>query len=506
MKIMIVDDEEKIRLGLSKLIVKASPAYEIVGACASGAECLEALRVHKPDLVITDIKMPGMSGLELAKMINQLYTDIKCVILSGFGEFEYARKAIASGVSAYLLKPVDKQELYDLLAKLHRDMPNVYQPIALSGKEDDHLKSRLLGKKTTEADAADIPQLAGMANHSAYCIVVIVSDAVVPRKAFRHWLQPGKESVVARLEMVEMDERTIAFIAIFDSQAESSIQAIQSHLSYILASEHAFRASVGISRLHRSAQELAEGYRESLDAIEINFYRSDKSPLSLASHSQFGSLHRVEAYRKRVLESMEILDVPGVELHLREMLREISVVKLRMNHLIELVETLFYALHKEAGKRQDTCNQNVVELDWGIVVKNCFNFGEAKSLIENRLIEGLGRLLNERNTQGGGTVYQIKKIIELEYADMLDLNSLAKRVFLTPSYLSKLFRQEAGTTIIEYIISVRMNKAKELLLNQMQLKTYQVGELVGYRDPAYFNKQFKKVVGLTPKEFRDIVS
>lgn len=103
-------------------------------------------------------------------------------------------------------------------------------------------------------------------------------------------------------------------------------------------------------------------------------------------------------------------------------------------------------------------------------------------------------------------IYQIKKIIELEYADSLDLNSLSKRVFLTPSYLSKLFKLETGTTVIEYMISVRMNKAKQLLKEQTQLKTYQVGEMVGYKDPAYFNKQFKKVVGLTPKEYKDVVS
>ncbi|UKS26784.1 response regulator [Paenibacillus sp. HWE-109] len=505
MRIMIVDDEEKIRLGLSKLIVKASADYEIIGVYASGAECLEALRDNQPDVVVTDIKMPGMSGLELAKTIHQFYLHIKCVILSGFGEFEYARTAIAAGVSAYLLKPVDKQELYELLAKLQRENTNSQQA-AVPVQEDHLLKNRLLGKIVIQADTTSTQQLAWITELSSYCVAVIVTDTVVPRTAFRHWLQLNQPNRIASLELVEMDERTLAMIAVFAVQEEAALHALENHISYILAIEHAFQASVGISCIHSHVEELAEAYRESLDAIEINFYSTERCPLSRAAHSQFGTLHRVESYRKRVLESMEILDVAGMELHLREMLREIGAVKIRMNHLIELVETLFYALHKEAGKRPETANQGAAQWDWGNALKQCFTFGEAKSLIETSLVEGLSLLLNERNVQGAGTIYQIKKIIELEYADSLDLNSLAKRVFLTPSYLSKLFRQETGTTIIEYIISVRMNKAKELLINQMQLKTYQVGELVGYRDPAYFNKQFKKVVGLTPKEFRDVVS
>ncbi|MEW9702070.1 response regulator [Paenibacillus sp. SI8] len=504
MRIMIVDDEEKIRLGLSKLIEKASRHYEIIGIYANAADCLEALGSQKPDVVITDIKMPGMTGLELAKVIKQRYEDIKCVILSGFGEFEYARAAIASGVAAYLLKPVDKQELYTLLEELQASLPSEKATSGPITRDPVAIKNLLMGKVDKQAGAAAVcEQHPDFAYAAAYAVIVLVTDTGMPRTAFRNWL---KGSGVQQLEMIELDARSTALIAAFDEREESSVHVLEGQLIHILALERTFHASVGISRLLSQVQDWTDGYREAQEAIEYNFYSLERSPLSLAEHVQFGTLHKVESYRKRVLESMEIFDVPGVERHLREMFREIALIKIRIHHLVELVETLFYALNKEAGKRQENVSQNVFSIDWGAELKKCFTFTEAKALIELRLIEGLVLLMTGRSNQGNTMIYQIKKIIEQEYAESLDLNSLAKRVFLTPSYLSKLFKQETDTTVIEYIISVRMNKAKELLKDHLHLKTYQVGELVGYKDPAYFNKQFKKVVGLTPKEYRDIVS
>ena len=106
---------------------------------------------------------------------------------------------------------------------------------------------------------------------------------------------------------------------------------------------------------------------------------------------------------------------------------------------------------------------------------------------------------------GSRTVLAVKKIIETEYRHELSLHQIAEKVFLTASYLSKLFKHETGGTITEYMTMVRINKAKELLKNNRNLKTYEVGEFVGYTDSSYFNKLFKKEVGVTPKEYRDHV-
>ncbi|OCT10531.1 hypothetical protein A8709_12090 [Paenibacillus pectinilyticus] len=506
MKIMIVDDEEKIRLGLSKLIIKASPQYEIIGIYASGAECLEGLKQLKPDVVITDIKMSGMTGLELAKTIKHLYIDTKCVILSGYGEFEYARSAISSGVSGYLLKPVDKQELYQLLAQLAVDLPHKELLEDHADLAELPIQDILLGKMEKLTLGFKLAEyIPSYAEVSTCMLVLIRTDIAVPIATFQRWLNAVGSPTVIPVGAVEIDERTRVMILGYTAYREEHVQTLRKQLD-VFETERSFRTSVGISKLSSSFNTWAEGYREALQAIEFNFYSLDRAPRTVSGQVRFGTLHRVEPFRKRVLEGIEILDMAAMETHVKEMLQEIAIVKIRMHHLFELVETLFYALKKEAGKRQERADLGPFSLDWAADLKACFTFGEACSLIQHRLIEGLSYLMTEKSSQGHVLIYQIKKIIELEYAESLDLNSLSKRVFLTPSYLSKLFKLETGTTVIEYIISVRMNKAKELLKEHIQLKTYQVGEMVGYKDPAYFNKQFKKVVGLTPKEYKDVVS
>lgn len=506
MRIMIVDDEEKIRLGLSKLIVKASSQYEIIGIYASGAECLEGLKQHKPDVVITDIKMSGMTGLELAKTIRQLYIDTKCVILSGYGEFEYARSAISSGVSGYLLKPVDKQELYQLLMQLAMELPNKMLQEDPADHAELPIHDILLGKMDKLTKGFNLSQYdPSYAEISACLLVLIRTDISVPMTTIKKRLQAATNMAVIQVGAVEIDERNCVILLGYSAYEEADIPALLKQLKSF-EQERSFRISIGISKLSSNLDAWEEGYREALQVLEYNFYSLERAPCTVAGQVRFGTLHRVEPYRKRVLEDIEILDIPAMEIHVKEILQEIAVVKIRRHHLFELIETLFYALKKEAGKRQEKADLGPLSEDWVAELKACFTYVEASVLIGHRLLEGLSYLMIEKSSQGHVLIYQIKKIIELEYADSLDLNSLSKRVFLTPSYLSKLFKLETGTTVIEYIISVRMNKAKELLKEQTQLKTYQVGEMVGYKDPAYFNKQFKKVVGLTPKEFKDVVS
>src|SRR5665647_121693 len=130
LKIIIVDDEEKIRLGLAKLIEKASPHYQIVGLFADAYQVIEAIQKLQADIMFTDIMMPGMSGLDLIEQIHKHAPNLECIILSGYGEFNYARKALQFGVASYLLKPVDKIELYETLKKM--------ESIVIEKREDRH--------------------------------------------------------------------------------------------------------------------------------------------------------------------------------------------------------------------------------------------------------------------------------------------------------------------------------------------------------------------------------
>lgn len=134
----------------------------------------------------------------------------------------------------------------------------------------------------------------------------------------------------------------------------------------------------------------------------------------------------------------------------------------------------------------------------------CLKFAEYRQLLIGIVGRTLQRIREKRLAQGGKSVEVVKRWIEEHYSEQAELSNLAGMVYLTPTYLSKLFKQETGMTITDYLIEIRIKRAKQLLADSSNLKIHEVGHEVGYPDPAYFNKLFKRMVGVTPNEYKRI--
>ncbi|MCZ8517892.1 MULTISPECIES: response regulator transcription factor [Paenibacillus] len=499
LRIMIADDEERIRLGLEKIITKESAEYEVVGSYASGTELLADLPGKDVDVIITDIQMPGMDGLELIGKLRDQRPGVQCVIVSGYSEFEYARKALQFRVTEYLLKPVNKQELFELLRRLHGETEK--RRSEGQARRTDWIRERLEGREPDPTE--EMPELTR--GGEAACIVIRGEEPIDPG-ALRKWA--SGVTGAAFLEVVPVSPHLVCLL--FSAGPHANPQGT-ADLGRLLV--HSCTAgqkgclSVGMGPAVQEPREWNEAYQEALRASHYAMYGSGRvlsaSVEEIPVISVQGQFAKVE---KDLRPYLDVLDTAGICEALQGLLLRLAELRPEKRQVLELFEGTLFLLRQEIPELAEVIDSDYDgSLKWESLVYDAMRF-EQIAAQWSWIMSDLLRVSGERRgSQENRVIGQVKKILMEDFQRDIDLSALAAQVFLTPNYLSKLFKSETGQTLTEFLIGIRIQKAKELLKERTELKTYEIGERVGYPDPAYFNKIFKKTVGFTPKEYRDTV-
>jgi len=500
LRIAIVDDEERIRLGLAKLIQQAGEAYEVIGLYSSGQELLDALSESQIDLIITDIKMPQMNGLQLIEKVQQRKPKIKFAIVSGFNDFAFARQALRNGVEDYLLKPVDQNELFQLLqqVKTHVELERYRKTVAV----DEHIRLLLrndieqLPSHMIQEANRELSQTPLLKDHYAVMILHEEQEVSAERveKLISGW---AREFRILSWE----PRQTVIVIAIGSSDHADTAKELGMTLLQKLPAFS--KARLGISAINQSALKLRETYRSALGALEAAWYESGTRAFADASHASKRTEEGLQLQRyldKELSPALHLLDFERVDAILQSWKQDVLKHQLPWFFLRESCSSILAKLRDERRARSLASSDSEEEAERWIPSR----FLDWQSFAAEFLAavnEQLQQLKDEGKTNR--VVETVKTYIDKHYKEELELNRLAETVFLTPSYLSKLFKTETGETITDYIISVRIEHAKDQLSKDNGMKTYEIGERVGYPDPAYFNKVFKKIVGMTPKEYRE---
>lgn len=487
MKIAVVDDEERIRGGLAKLIEQAGERYEVAAACSGAADLFEKIEAGiLPELVITDIKMPGMSGLELIDKLRREFPGIKCAVISGFDDFAFAKQAMRYGVEDYLLKPVDPQELSEMLARMHAAIEEEAERSAA----DFEKRLRLLLVPDEEAVPGQFREEAAkeLQDHplfrEAYAVVRVRTEPAAPLKELH-----GALDVVGRpWTALEFGGGTTVIVSIrltdhYDTIREQG-QTLMQRMSVLR------HVRVGASEPFRGPIWLPKAAEQAEAALHRAWFEPGRHAFADFLHLEKAaepSVHPFVLFDRASRAALSISDWDGVHEALVGWWGEWMRAYPSWEDLREGCEGVFALLgEKEAFDPRRYADRQACAAAFFAAVHEKFR-----------------RLREQR--QESRVVETVKAYIAKRYAEEIELCKIAEAVFLTPSYLSKLFKTETGETITDYLIFVRMERAKALLRERPSLKTYEVGELVGYTDPAYFNKAFKKATGSTPKEFRDRV-
>ena len=494
LRIVIVDDEVLIREGLARMISKESHEFQIVGTFPDGRQVLDELPGLQFDAVITDIRMPQIDGLELIKSLKQSHPQIRSILMSGFVEFNYAREAIRSSAVDYLLKPIDKEQLFELLHRLNDErMLRLHKE---AGQRSGLLLSLL------HMDVPSSMLMNGLTLPQPYFTIFVLKGSgpeAVCKCTDSLWQE--KESLFDNIEVHEGLQALIWY-----SEYALSSDALKEIASHIMGDQTDRNLHVGTSRSYNDPSKLREAYLEAKQACDAGIYSPEAlhyAHINEIRKPDIVSTALFSAFNDSLIHELQILNVTGVMDCIHRIFLELRSQQAFPDQILQVCHHMEETASKEIQGFEASYNKSTrARLEEHI--HSSLSFKEIESLFTAVFSAALNEIRSNRLEMSGTAVETVKRWISANYNQHAELNHLANMVFLTPSYLSKLFKQETGMTLTDYIIEIRIRKAKQLLKNSPDLKVHEIGSEVGYPDPAYFNKLFKRIVGVTPNEYKRI--
>lgn len=530
-KVFLVEDEVIIRSGVKKSINWEQEGYEFVGEASDGELAYPMILKEKPDILITDIRMPFMDGLELSRLVKKELPDIKILILSGYDEFEYAKKAIKIGVTEYLLKPISAAKLTEVLNAVaetirqeneEKNLLETYFAEMRENTERDKMRlfEKLLMGDLSMGEILEAGERFGMnLGASCYKIVLFKILANLENHVYAEQMVDACSSVEQAASMMEgvyVFQRGVegwAFLltAQDEKSMEESAKILYQNLKQAMKNYTQLEYFGGIGSTVPRIRSLKQSFREADRAFAARFVEEANQIIS-----------QKEFEKSQMEEGLKMQGVVQIGKS-REMLQKFLSNGTREE--VKAFSDAYISRIEEENIRSTMVRQYFV-IDVCIVILSfCERISSANRLQEEaeelqkmmQKIHSLSeikkyvvRLLNEaielRDAESGrrysDLIAAAKKEIENHYmTEEISLNTVAISVGMSPSYFSSIFSKEAGKTFVEYLTEVRIEKAKEFLMCS-SMKTSEIGYEVGYKDPHYFSYIFKKVQGCSPKEYR----
>lgn len=530
-KVFLVEDEVIIRSGVKKSINWEQEGYEFVGEASDGELAYPMILKEKPDILITDIRMPFMDGLELSRLVKKELPDIKILILSGYDEFEYAKKAIKIGVTEYLLKPISAAKLTEVLNAVaetirqeneEKNLLETYFAEMRENTERDKMRlfEKLLMGDLSMGEILEAGERFGMnLGASCYKIVLFKILANLENHVYAEQMVDACSSVEQAASMMEgvyVFQRGVegwAFLltAQDEKSMEESAKILYQNLKQAMKNYTQLEYFGGIGSTVPRIRSLKQSFREADRAFAARFVEEANQIIS-----------QKEFEKSQMEEGLKMQGVVQIGKS-REMLQKFLSNGTREE--VKAFSDAYISRIEEENIRSTMVRQYVV-IDVCIVILSfCERISSANRLQEEaeelqkmmQKIHSLSeikkyvvRLLNEaielRDAESGrrysDLIAAAKKEIENHYmTEEISLNTVAISVGMSPSYFSSIFSKEAGKTFVQYLTEVRIEKAKEFLMCS-SMKTSEIGYEVGYKDPHYFSYIFKKVQGCSPKEYR----
>lgn len=534
-KVFLVEDEMVIRRGIKNSIDWEKEGYIFCGEASDGELAYPMIIKEKPDILITDIRMPFMDGLELCKLVKKELPNIKILILSGYDEFDYAKEAIRLGVTEYLLKPISSGKLLEALngvsesirrEKEDKDRVRKYMEEMRENTEHEKQKffEQMIAGNLSMADALETGEKYEM-NLSARMYNLLLFRFTLGEENRKSGELLGEaeyaiEKLTERLEYVFEFQRGVegwAFLLMADNEEQMSerVKELSKDLEEIMKNYSTIAYFGGIGQPVARLRELEESFREAERALAARFTMELNQIISVEDIrmaqnvdtlddieiTSFGEIEKTRTMLEKFLNNGAEDEIDEfVDVYINELSEEnLKSVLMRQYIIMDAYIVMMSFCEKFEGIEGEMQAQSEE-------LKNSMKTIQTLEEIKNYIRMLLKKIIGVRDTISGrrySDIIEIAKdqIRKTYMSDEISLNTIAAEVGMSPSYFSSIFSKEMGKTFVEYLTEIRMDRAKELLMCS-SMKTSEIGYEVGYKDPHYFSYIFKKTQNCTPKEFR----
>ena len=511
-KVMIVDDEILIRETIRRCVDWKKEGFIYCGDASDGEMALPLLEEQKPDILITDIKMPFMDGLELAAVVNKQMPNVKVIVMSGHDEFRFAQAAIRLGVEDYCLKPVSSSELVELLHKVSRKIDEEQQSKRNQGMTKEKLLSDLCGGLIAAAEAIEFAEKLSLSISARYYRVAVLDvrarndagalsdeELLAIQAGIDRWNVPAAEGftfVRGRTELVRIFKSNLA------ASLSDSIEPIGARIRSELEEQYGCVITVGIGSLQERMQGIHFSYLEATeDQYITRLTRQNKISLKEAT---FREKMDILLDRAKFLDFLKIGTLAQRESFVREFAGDLKRIDWRSSsygfYLLNDLTLEAFRVAKQWFRSPEDPADKIERMQQSL--RRAASWEDCLDYL-NALLLQLWQWREECSDKYGEVIDKVKAYIQEQFSnDQLSLKEIAAHVRISPSHLSKIFSQERGQTLTEYLTQVRIRRAMELLKSTPN-KMLEIASDVGYGDPHYFSNLFKKLTGMTPKEYRN---
>lgn len=533
-KLVVVDDEDIVRNG----IINGSPlsdlGFEVVADASNGLEAIEKIEQYHPDVVLTDIRMPQMSGIELIEHISRDYPNIKIVILSGYSEVEYLKQAIKNKVEDYLLKPTCMEEFHDVFKRLKDSLDEEKQKYeeynklkkqlieSLPYMREKYLNQLVKGyysslEEIEEKNKFYEVELAG--DRFAIVLLEIDNYHIISKEYTEEKRQLLMLSIIHIANQI-LDEVKLGVFFLGNNNEvigicnfDAGIKTITSILQEIQKTVFEYKkltVSAGISKEFADIRKIEISYKQALEAIKQKVFLGNESVVFYQDIENMAGSGSVQCAfdNESIINAIYYDNRIDLEELLSDVFKQFECKILKHYEYIDklCLELLFcvsrYAQQFNIRVEDILESKNTAFLD----IYKLDSLDSKKSWLYEILHEICKRIGNLRGDYTNRIIEEAKAYIKSNFSNNnISLDQIAEKVNKNAGYLSKLFKVETGENYVEYLTKLRMERAKELLTD-ISIKTYEISSMVGYADVSHFNRMFKKHMGFSPSEYRELIS
>ena len=532
LKVLIADDEKNICLMIQKLIPWERYGMEVIGLVHTGMDAVRVMGEMRPDIVISDIRMPGYDGLELVQKAHDMDIIADFIIISGYKYFEYAHKALNLGVEHYLLKPIDKKELEETLEKIIQKRYKAFkkaqeeaelkeQATYSRRKVQQHFLSSIMEQRSNlqHLDMNRVNKEYQCEFEQGYFVAIFAKlDSEVRDQDLSRLLYMMEEIIDYDFQGSDMEyinsvmQSGIITIVNYRTEAQRGVGSDREktflRMKHELEKFKGCHITLGRGSEKNYIAEIADSIEEAIYAVKC------RSKTGLDKMIYYDRLHYQDVPIREFLDERGCQEIENITEAL-DYERFLGMLKKTMNYIkdtpfyspvavYECLERIFeLVLNVLKNNQTDEKMLQQMEEDFQKTLDFYTELEEMTYRFSDLIQQYFGRVIDERKRRNQLPIRMAKQYVQENYSRQVSLEDVAAASNLSSAYLSTMFKKEMGINFSDFLISCRMEAAKKLLKNT-DLPISEVAEKVGYTDSRYFSKTFNKVVGLKPSAYRKL--